>query len=272
LRDPPLLSLVSLFSISFISLYRVSSLVCLELSIASPRSPCLPTTPNVPSSTEPDRAGQPGTNPKNQMSPTGSKAKATKSPTPKRAPSAGRVPARSPIDDGMRSQMFNLPTSLQYRSRRSNSPLLLGLADPPPKKRKAKVSFENTSASAADKSPSAEDTTISTSAVVKSSSAEDTPAQPLGIRLSDAVDQRLQQLSSSKFPEKEHSALDGDKGPSLALKAGTLPLQHTRAQEPVLHGVMLMMRKKRSLPKLMVRTHLLQLCALRAYGITVKQV
>ena len=61
LRVLPLLSLVSLFSISFISLYRVSSLVCLVLSFASPRSPCLPTTRDVPSSTEPDRAGQPGT-------------------------------------------------------------------------------------------------------------------------------------------------------------------------------------------------------------------
>ena len=61
LRVLPLLSLVSLFSISFISLYRVSSLVCLVLSFASPRSPCLPTTRDVPSFTEPDRAGQPGT-------------------------------------------------------------------------------------------------------------------------------------------------------------------------------------------------------------------
>ncbi len=156
------------------------------------------------------------------MSAKGNKAKAIKEPTPlpvptpKRAPSAGRVPAHSPIDDGMRSQMFNLPTSLQYRSssRRSNSPLLLGLADPPPKKRKSKVSLENTSASAANKSSSAEDTTISASAADKSSSAEDTLTPPLGICLSEAVGQRLLQLGSSKIPEKEHSALEGDKGPS----------------------------------------------------------
>ncbi len=32
------------------------------------------------------------------MSAKGNKAKATKDPTPKRAPSAGRVPVRSPID------------------------------------------------------------------------------------------------------------------------------------------------------------------------------
>jgi hypothetical protein len=47
LRDLPLLSLVSLFSISFISLYRVSSLICLVLSLASPRSPCLPTNRHI---------------------------------------------------------------------------------------------------------------------------------------------------------------------------------------------------------------------------------
>jgi hypothetical protein len=156
------------------------------------------------------------------MSAKGNKAKAIKEPTPKRAPSASRIPVRSPIDDGMRSQMFNLPTSLQYRSRRSNSPLVPGLADPLPKKRKAKVSLDNTSASAADKSSSAEDTTISASAANKSSSAEDTPTHPLGIRLSEAIDQRLLQLSSSKIPEKEHSASEGDKGPSS--ESGNSPL------------------------------------------------
>jgi len=126
LRDLPLLSLVSLFSISFISLYRVSSLVCLVLSLASPRSPCLPTTRDVPSSTEPDRAGQPGTTRDNQMSAKGNKAKASKTapkePTPKRAPSAGRLPVRSPIDDGMRSQMFNLEPALQSQQTRQFPP------------------------------------------------------------------------------------------------------------------------------------------------------
>jgi hypothetical protein len=90
-------------------------------------------------------------------------------------------------------------------------PFLPGLTDPPPKKRKAKVSVENTSASAADKSSSAEDTPTSASAADKSSSVEDTPTPPLGIRLSEAVDQRLLQLSSSRIPEKEHSAVEGDK-------------------------------------------------------------
>jgi hypothetical protein len=138
------------------------------------------------------------------MSAKGNKAKASKNapkdPTPKSAPSAGRLPARSPIDDGMRSQMFILSPALQYR-RRDSSPLVLGRQDPPRKKRKSKVSSDNTSASAADKSSSAEDTTISTSAVDKSSSAEDMPI---------------------KFPEKEHSASGGDKGPSS--ESGNSPL------------------------------------------------
>jgi hypothetical protein len=108
--------------------------------------------------------------------------------------------------------MFNLSPALSQR-RRSNSPLLPGLKDPPPKKRKAKVSVEDTLASAANKSSSAEDTSTLASAANKSSSVEDTPTPALGIRLSEAVDRRLLQLSSSKIPEKEHSALEGDKDP-----------------------------------------------------------
>ncbi len=114
--------------------------------------------------------------PEEQMSAKGNKAKASKDvpkdPTPKRAPSAGRLPARSPLDDGMRSQMFNLSPALSQQ-RRSNSPLLPGLRDPPPKNRKAKVSLEDTLASAASKSSSAEDTLPFASAANKSSSAED---------------------------------------------------------------------------------------------------
>ncbi len=123
------------------------------------------------------------------MSAKGNKAKASKDapkdPTPKHAPSAGRLPARSPLDDGMRSQMLNLSPALSQR-RRSNSPLLPGLKDHPPKKRKAKVSVEDTPASAADKFSSAEDTSTLASAANKSSSAEDTPTPALGIRLSEA--------------------------------------------------------------------------------------
>ncbi len=44
-------------------------------------------------------------------------------------------------------------------------------------------------------------------------SVKDTPTPPLGIGLSEAVDQRLLQLSSSRTPQKEHSAIEGEKGP-----------------------------------------------------------
>ena len=79
------------------------------------------------------------------------------------------------------------------------------------------MSVDNTPASAADKSSSAEDTTISTSAVVKSSSAEDAPISASAAdKSSSAEDMPI------KFPEKEHSALDGDKGPSS--ESGNSPL------------------------------------------------
>ena len=207
------------------------------------------------------------------MSAQGNKAKANKNkpkdPTPKRASSTDRLPVRSPIDDGMRSQMFNLSPALQYR-RRDSSPLVPGLQDPPRKKRKAKVSSDDTpafaadivsssaedivsSTSAVDKSSSAEDTASFTSAVNKSSSAEDTASfasaanksssaedksssaegtafPPLGIRISNAVDMRLQQLNSSKTPEKEHSALESDKGPSSA--SANTPLEPLKSPKP----------------------------------------
>jgi hypothetical protein len=60
----------------------------------------------------------------------------------------------------------------------------------------------------------------------KSSSAEDTPTPALGIRLSEAVDQRLLQLSSSKTPEKEHSALEGDKDPGNESSSTLLSALH----------------------------------------------
>jgi hypothetical protein len=75
------------------------------------------------------------------------------------------------------------------------------------------VSVEDTLAAAANKSSSAEDTSTLASAANKSSSAKNIPPPTLGIRLSEAVDQRLLQLSSSKIPEKGHSALEGDKDP-----------------------------------------------------------
>ncbi len=86
-----------------------------------------------------------------------------------------------------------------------------------------------TFASAANKSSSAEDTLSFASAANKSSSAEDIPTPALGIRLSEAVDRRLLQLSSSKIPEKEHSALEGDKDPGN--ESSNTPLSALHAEE-----------------------------------------
>ena len=181
------------------------------------------------------------------MSAKGNKAKASKDPTPKSAPSVGRHPVRSPIDDGARSRLLGLSPNLSQR-RRSGSPLLLGLSDPPPRKRKATTSLDNVypTASAAEKSSSAEDVFTSASAAERSSSAEDTPSSasaadkpypssvegtlivPLGIRISNAMDEKLEQLNN-KTPPKEHSAIEAEKNnengntpPSAAETAKTL--------------------------------------------------
>ncbi len=90
------------------------------------------------------------------------------------------------------------------------------------------MSVEDTPASAADKSSSAEDTSTLASAANKSSSAKDTPTPLLGIRLSETVDQRLLQLSSSKIPEKEHSAIEGDEDPGN--ESGNTPLSALHAE------------------------------------------
>jgi hypothetical protein len=64
--------------------------------------------------------------------------------------------------------------------------------------------------------------------VNKSSSVEDTPTPALGIRLSETVDQRLLQLSSSRIPKKEHSAIEGDKDPGN--ESGNTPLSALHAE------------------------------------------
>ena len=113
-------------------------------SFSLTRSPSLPTTRDVPSSNEPDRAGQPERDPINVMSPKDKKAPAPKA-SKGRSPlvTTGRTPLRSPIDDGARSQMFNL-SSDRFNSRplparrRSggNEPLMSLDLDTPPKRRK----------------------------------------------------------------------------------------------------------------------------------------
>ncbi len=124
------------------------------------------------------------------MSPRDKKATATKatnnpSPPTRRTP----IPARSPIDDGTRTQLVTLPS----QRRRSGSPLLAGLPDRTPKKRKGK----------------AKESPVSTIESATASSISD-----LGSRLEHAVDDRHQLTRFSKTPLKEHLEQRGDKGPS----------------------------------------------------------
>jgi hypothetical protein len=125
------------------------------------------------------------------MSPRDKKAtatatKATNDPSPpvlRRTP----IPAPSPIDDGTKTQLVTLSS----QRRRSGSPLLAGLPDRTPKKRKAKES------------------PVSTIESAPASSSSD-----LGSRLEHAVDDRHQLTRFSKTPLKEHLEQGGDKGPS----------------------------------------------------------
>ncbi len=139
--------------------------------------------------TEPDRAGQPGTTRRKPMSPKDKKATATKATNAPSPPVTRRtpIPARAPIDDGTRTQLVTLPS----QRRRSSSPLLTGLPDRTPKKRKGKESPGSTSESAPAASIS-----------------------DLGSRLEHAVDDRHQLTRFNKSPLKEHIEQGGDKGPS----------------------------------------------------------
>ncbi len=88
---------------------------------------------------------------------------------------------RSPIDDGTRTQLFPLSSS---QRRRSGSPLLTGLPEPVPKRRKAK------------------EPVLSADTYV--------PDPNLGSRLEQAVDDRRNQVVSAR------TAKEGAKGPSAA--------------------------------------------------------
>ena len=79
------------------------------------------------------------------MSAKGKKAAAPKTKGPSSSPVENRIPARSPIDDGMRSQMHNLSPSLQgspslsvRRRSGGNEPLVSLDMDPTPRRRKQK--------------------------------------------------------------------------------------------------------------------------------------
>ena len=118
------------------------------------------------------------------MSPKDKKATATKATNDPPPPATRRtpIPARSPIDDGTRTQLVTLSS----QRRRSGSPLLAGLPDRTPKKKKAKES----------------------------------PVSGVGSRLEHAVDDRHQLIRFSKTPPKEHTDIGGDKGPSSGVETG----------------------------------------------------
>ncbi len=147
------------------------------------RSPCLPTTRDVPSSNELDRAGQPERT-DNVMSPKDKKAPAPKA-SKGRSPLVitGRTPLRSPIDDGARSQMFNLSSDLSNscplpaRRRSGATEPLLSLDLDPPRKRRKQKELSNKE----DSSPA-------------SLHASGDPN--LGIRLENAVETRAQQTQN----------------------------------------------------------------------------
>jgi hypothetical protein len=176
LRDLPLTPCVTLLSI-FHPSSTAFSLVCLDIILASPRSPCLPTTQDVPSSNKPDRAGQPGTTRRKQMSPKGDKKSQKTAKTLRTSPVVDpqNLPICSPLDDGARSQMFNLSTPLRRRSR--GLPLNPGLPEHTPKKRRVKEPVLSTEGHQFD--------------------------PDLGSRIEHAVDDRHRQVMSAHAPLKE---------------------------------------------------------------------
>jgi hypothetical protein len=117
----------------------------------------------------------------------------------------GRTPLRSPIDDGARSQMFNLSSDLSNsrplpaRRRSGGTEPLLSLdLDPPPKRRKQR------SLSNKEDSPSA------------SLHASGDPN--LGIRLDDAVETRAQQ-SQNRVRDEQTPVKESFEHPTLPKRA-----------------------------------------------------
>jgi hypothetical protein len=128
--------------------------------------------------------------PDNVMSSKGKKAAAPKA-SKERSPlvTTGITPVRSPLDDGLRSQMFNLSSALSgsrtlpaRRRSGGNEPLLSLDLDPPPKRRKQKKP-----SSKEDSSP-------------PSWHASGDPN--LGSRLKDAIDRRAQQAQNRVLDEQ----------------------------------------------------------------------
>jgi hypothetical protein len=119
------------------------------------------------------------------MSPKGKRATATIVPKDSSPLTTRRtsLPVRSPINDDTRTQLVSLSSS---QRRRSGFPLLAGLPDQTPKRRKAKEPVLFTE--------------------------EDVYDQNLGSHLEQVVDDRHQLT-----PPKEYSSIEGAKGPSAAI-------------------------------------------------------
>ena len=129
------------------------------------------------------------------MSPKGGKKAQKAAKTLRTSPLAEplNLPARSPLDDGMRTQMFNLSSSLgmtaPLRRRSGGAPLSAGLPERIPKRRKTKES-----------SPSA---------------GERQRASNVGIRLEQALDDSHRQIMSERTPLKERTEEQSAKGDNI---------------------------------------------------------
>jgi hypothetical protein len=116
------------------------------------------------------------------MSPKGEKKAQKEARTVRTSPVVDpqHLPIRSPLDDGARSQMFNLSAPLRRRS--GGPPLNPGLPEHTPKKRRTK-----------EPSPSKEERQID---------------PDLGSRLEQAVDDRYRQIMSAQAPLLKESIED----------------------------------------------------------------
>ncbi len=203
------------FSYSYLSstlVYLVPSLVCRVLPLVLPAHLVYRQLGTSRVQTNPTALASRNV-PDNVMTPKGKKATATKA-SKARSPvlTTGRTPVRSPLDDGARSQMFNLSSDLSNahplpaRRRSGGTEPLMSLdLDPPRKKRKQKKPLNKEDSS----QPSLHG-----------------PCDPnLGIRLEDAVETRTQQAQnralSERTPLKERidrsdSAIEGQDSSSAA--------------------------------------------------------
>ena len=108
------------------------------------------------------------------------------------------LPARSPIDEGMRSQMFNLSPGLSNR-RRSDVELLPGLPDKTPRKKKDK--------SPLPKDPITKDGTVQVPGLVSF--------------IEKCVDERHQSNHFGEPPLKEHRELPSEEDQNKSIESSS---------------------------------------------------